>query len=211
MIFLILTVTGLLHPGGMVATEIARLIDSFFPFHSAMIIKNFDSLFTKRRTFGVFGGVGLLISSRFLYLNLERSVNELLQASRRRHFVLRRLLFIPWLLGILIVLLTPLFLGALRNLLLYFNLNFPAALASQGVFLLCSFLMFLWVTFLMPTKRVHGPRILLGGLLFSGTLALGKIAFRLFAAKNLVRYNLVYGSLASAVLAALWIFYFYHM
>jgi len=211
MVLLLITLSGFVHPGGAFVTEITRLIDDFFPFHNAVILKNFESLATKRRAFSVFGGVGLLISSRLLYLNLERSVNELLRASRKRHFLLRRLLLLLWILGIMIVLFTPLFFEAIRNSLAYFHLNLPAPLASRGLFLLCACLMFLWVTFLMPTRRVRWTRVLLGGLLFSMTLEAGKVAFRWFAARNLVQYNLVYGSLASVVLGAMWIFYFYHM
>jgi uncharacterized BrkB/YihY/UPF0761 family membrane protein len=64
---------------------------------------------------------------------------------------------------------------------------------------------------LLPAARIHPKRMILGGLLFSTALGLGQLGFRTFAARNLVQYNIIYGSLSSLVLGALWIFYFYQM
>ncbi len=212
LMLLLITVTGFLLPGSTVGLEIQRLVQDFYPLQSATIFKNLESLFAKRRTFGWFGGIGLLFSSRLLYLNLEKSVNDLLQTNQKRHFLLRRLFFLAWLLGVLGVVLTPLFLGAIKKGLAYFNVILPTASSSpRGFFLLAAFLMFFLVVAMMPTQRIRLSRIAWGGLLFALALQLGKLVFRWFAVRNLVRYNLIYGSLASIVLAALWIFYFYHM
>ncbi len=198
-------------PREAIQRETMRMIAQFFPLQSKMIVSNLNSIFEKKKTFGWLGGIGLLFGARLIYLNLERIVNELLHTDRRRHFLMTRLFFLVWLVGTMAVLFTPLVMGSLRKALLYFGWNFPAIVGSRSVFILSAFLMFLLVVTLLPAARIHPKRIVLGGLLFSTALGLGQFGFRTFAARNLVQYNVIYGSLSSLVLGALWIFYFYQM
>ena len=95
-------------------------------------VEGLESLFAKRRAFGWFGGITLVLSSRLLYLNLEHFVNDLLRTDRRRNYVLRRFFFVVWLAGSMLVLLTPLLLGAVRKALSLFDLALPTALASRS-------------------------------------------------------------------------------
>lgn len=191
--------------------ETMRLIEQFFPFQNPMIFKTLEALFAKRRTFSWFGGLALLFSSRLLYLNLERIVNELLETGRKRNYLFRRLFFFVWLIGTMLVLLTPLLLGAVRKTLSVFDLFVPAAFASKGIFLLSSFLMFFCVVAIVPTRRIAMKRMVMGSLIFAGGLLLGQMGFKTFTARSVAQYNLVYGSLASVILGAVWIFYFYQM
>ena len=70
---------------------------------------------------------------------------------------------------------------------------------------------FFCAALILPTRRVPVRRMLAGGLLFAGALVAGQVAFKALTARSVAQYNLVYGSLASLMLGAIWIFYFFQM
>jgi membrane protein len=211
LVLVLTTILGHVVPQKVLVHEMMQMIEQFFPIQNPVVLKSLESLFVKRQAFGWFGVVTLLFSSRLLYLNLEHIVNDLLQTGRKRNYLLRRLFFLVWLTGSMLVLLTPLLLGAVRQTLAVFDLALPPALASRGVFLVSAFLMFFCAALILPTRRVPVRRMLLGGVLFSGALVAGQTAFKALTVRSVAQYNLLYGSLASLMLGALWIFYFYQM
>ncbi len=211
LVLVLTTVLGHVVPQKVLVHETMQMIEQFFPIQNAVVLKSLESLFVKRRTFGWFGVVTLLLSSRLIYLNLEHIVNDLLQTGRKRNYLLRRLFFLVWLAGSMLVLLTPLLMGAVRQTLSVFDLILPPALASRGVFLFSAFFMFFCAALILPTRRVPVKRMLAGGALFAVALVAGQIAFKTLTERSVAQYNLLYGSLASLMLGALWIFYFYQM
>ncbi|HEX5036345.1 MAG TPA: YihY/virulence factor BrkB family protein [bacterium] len=211
LVLVLVTLLGHLVPQDVLVRETVRLMEQFFPLQNPVLLKTIGSLFAKRRTFGWFGLVTLLFSSRLLYLNLEHFVNDLLKMDRRRNYFLRRLFFLIWVTAGMLVLLTPLLLGGLRKSLGYFGFDIPGIFASKGAFLLLSFLMFLIVMLVLPTRRIPIRRAAVGGVMFSGALTLGQWGFKALTARSVSQYNVVYGSLASLILGAVWIFYFYQL
>lgn len=211
LVLVLTTVLGHVVPQKVLVQEMMKMIEQFFPIQSPIVFKSLESLFVKRRTFGWFGVVTLLLSSRLLYLNLERIVNELLETGRKRNYLFRRLFFLIWLIGTMLIVLTPLLLGAVKQTLSIFDLFIPAAFASKGIFMLSAFLMFFCVVAIVPTRRIAVKRMVTGSLIFAGGLLAGQIGFKTFTAQSVAQYNLVYGSLASVILGAVWIFYFYQM
>jgi membrane protein len=211
LVLVLTTVLGHVVPQQVLVREMMQMIEQFFPIQNPAVLENLKSLFVKRRTFGWFGVVTLLLSSRLLYLNLEHIVNDLLQTGRKRNYLLRRLFILVWLAGSMLVLLTPLLLGAVRQTLSVFELDLPPALATRSAFLVSAFLMFFCAALILPTRRVPVRRMLAGGAYFAGALIAGQMAFKTLTARSVAQYNLLYGSLASLMLGALWIFYFYQM
>lgn len=211
LVLVLTTLLGHVVPQKVLVHEMMEMIEQFFPIQSPVVLKSLESLFIKRRTFGWFGVVTLLLSSRLIYLNLEHIVNDLLETGRRRNYLLRRLFFLVWLTGSMLVLLTPLLLGAVRRTLAAFDFFLPSALASRGVFLFSAFFMFFCAALILPTRRVPVRRMLAGGIVFACALVAGQVAFKSLTERSFAQYNLLYGSLASLMLGALWIFYFYQM
>ena len=210
LVLVLITFLGHFVPQDVLVRETVRMVEQFFPLQNPVFLKGIESLFTKRRTFGWFGGVTLVLSSRLLYLNLEHFVNDLLRTGRR-HYLLRRVFFVVWLAGSMLVLLTPLLLGAVRKTLSFFDLYLPPALASRGVFLASAFLMFFCAVLILPTRRIPVKRMVAGGLIFAGALVAGQMGFKTLTVRSVAQYNLIYGSLASLILGAIWIFYFFQM
>lgn len=211
LVLVLTTLLGQVVPQEVLVHEMMQMIEQFFPIQSPVVLTSLESLFVQHRTFGWFGVATLLLSSRLLYLNLEHIVNDLLETGRKRNYLLRRLFFLVWLTGSMLVLLTPLLLGAVRRTLSIFDFILPAALASRGVFLFSAFSMFFCAALILPTRRVPVRRMLAGGAVFACALVAGQIAFKALTERSLAQYNLLYGSLASLMLGALWIFYFYQM
>lgn len=211
LVLVLVTFLGHFVSQDVLVKETMQMVEQFFPIQNPAFLKGLKSLFIKGRTFGWFGAVTLILSSRLLYLNLEHFVNDLLHTDRRRNYFLRRLFFIVWLAGSMLVLLTPLLLGVVQKTLSLFDLFLPPALASRGVFLASAFLMFFCAALILPTRRVAVSRMLMGGLVFAGALVAGQTAFKTLTMRSLAQYNVVYGSLASMILGAIWIFYFFQM
>ncbi len=211
LVLVLVTFLGHFVPQEVLIRETMDLIDQFFPLQNPVIVTGLKALFAKRATFGWFGALALLLSSRLLYLNLERAVNDLLETDRRRTYLLRRLFFLVWLVGTMLVLLTPLLFGMANKVLAVFDRGLPSALASRGVFLLASFIMFSCAALILPTRKISLGRVGAGGLLFSGALVAGQIAFKTLTARSLAQYNFLYGSLASLILGSIWIFYFFQL
>jgi membrane protein len=211
LVLVLVTFLGRFVSQDVLVRETVRLVEQFFPLQNTVFLKSIEAIFSKRRTFGWFGLVTLLFSSRLLYLNLEHFVNDLLRMDRRKNYFLRRLFFLIWVTASMSVLLTPLLLGGLRKSLSYFGVLIPGILASKGAFLLLSFLMFLIVMLVLPTRRIPLRRAAAGGLVFAAALTLGQWGFKALTMRSVSQYNVVYGSLASLILGAVWIFYFYQM
>jgi membrane protein len=211
LVLVLVTLLGRFVPQDVLVRETVRLVEQFFPLQNPLFLKSIESLFAKHRTFGWVGLITLLFSSRLLYLNLEHFVNDLLHMDRRKNYFLRRLFFLIWVTATMSMLLTPILLGGLRKSLSYFDIVIPGVLSSKGIFLLLSFLMFLIVMLVLPTRRIPLKRAAAGGLVFAAALTLGQWGFKALTARSVSHYNVVYGSLASVILAAIWIFYFYQM
>lgn len=196
---------------------VVDIITGFFnqalPYQSDLVMNNIRALFVKKRAFSWFGAIALIVSAQILYVNFERIVNGILHAAKKRHFLLTRVLFLLWLVGIVFALFAPVGLELLSIwvLKLGFHVEELARLSARGGFMLVGFLVFWLMLALLPTRRLKTRRVLAGATLFALSLQLGKFVFKWFTLKNLDRYNLIYGSLSTMVLGTLWVFYFYNL
>lgn len=197
---------------GVMLEAITAFVKETLPYRSGMIMQNLSALLTQKQVVSWFGIIMLIISAQVLYVNFEKIVNTLLHTGKERHFLITRLLFVFWILGVVLVLLTPIIFEVIAGWIAQFGLPTKALsrFFVRGGFLLLGFLVFIVVMLILPTKRVHLKRLILGGIYFAVTLQVGKIGFKWFTFHNFDRYNLVYGSLSTMVLVTLWIFYFYN-
>lgn len=188
-------------------------IQEVVPYESELVWSNLRSLFGKKLAFSWFGGIALFLSAQMLYVNMEKLINGILHTTKQRHFLLTRLFFILWLLGMVSAILAPVIIEMVGARLagLGLDISVIGKMSARGGFMLIAFLVFCLVVTILPTRRLHPKRIALGALLFAITVQIGKLGFKWFTLHNFDRYNLVYGSLSSLVLGTLWIFYFYNM
>lgn len=190
-----------------------KVLEETLPYHSELLVKNVATLLAKRKSFSWFGAIALLISAQILYVHFGKTVNRLIHAEKPRNFLLNRFLFLGWLLGIIVVLLAPVYIELAASTFEGWGWRIPVLgrFFARGGFVFMGFLIFLVVMLVMPTRRIDLKRLFYGGLFFALTLQGGKMIFKWMTLRQVDRYNLVYGSLSSMVLVTLWIFYFYNL
>lgn len=213
LILVVTTVLSLLAPADTWQLQLKALIQDTLPFESQLLMTNIDALFSKKLTLSWIGILGLFISSQMLYVNLERIINSILHTQANRNFVITRLFFFVWLIGMVMILFAPVIVGLVAQIFASLSIDVAAITRFSGhiSFLLSGFFMFCLILFVLPTRRLRFTRVLSGGILFAITLQIGKVIFKAISFQSVSRYNLVYGSLSSTMLVMFWIFYFYNM
>lgn len=193
--------------------SLTAFIQESLPYQSDIIMQNLKALFVKKKAFSWFGVIALFLTAQILYNNFGKIVNGLLHTQQERNFIINRLLFLLWLVGIVFVLFAPLIFEMIIGWVATFgfDIRYLSVFFVRGGFILVGFIVFWIVMLILPYHRLHLKRLLLGSVGFALTLQLGKIIFKWITYRNLDRYNLIYGSLSSMVLVTLWIFYFYNM
>ena len=197
----------------IVLQTLERVFSAFLPYQSDLLRTNLKSLYAQRHSVTVVGGLSLLVTGQMLYVNLERIMNSLLHVKMTRRFWQTRIWFFVWLSAMVTALFAPLALDFLFVGLAQFGIRVPfiAKFANQGAFLLLVFLMFVSAMIIVPTRRPRPGKLLFGAVMFTIATAIGKSVFRILTLKSFGRYDLVYGSLSTLVLVALWVFYFYNI
>lgn len=212
-ILLLATVSSYIVSQEVTIRAVTDFMAEAFPYQSELILNNLQTLFLKQKAFSWLGIAALFISAQILFVNFEKTVNNLLHTDKRRNFLVTRLVFLLWLVLVIIVQFFPVaYEFVISKLALYgFEVkNYITYLSRGGLFIFGLFV-FLIVMAIIPTRRLSKTRLFFGAFWFSVTLQIGKIIFKWVTLHNLVRYNLIYGSLSSIILGTLWIFYFYNM
>lgn len=186
------------------------LIESVIPSLKEGFLQNLKSLIQQKLAIGWIGILFLFFVAHFLFANLERTVNRLLHSKRKRHFLITRLLFLVWIIGIVLLLSVPSLLQLGQDLIATWGLdiNIKVVLTASQWFFIISWLTFLMLIFLIPTQKIRLVYALEGGFIFAFLLQAARWLFRLYTTYYFHRYNLIYGSLTTLILGAVWIFYF---
>lgn len=211
--FFLVHILSAVFPYERAVGEIVGFIQNFLPYQSPLVTENLRTVFARRHTFSLFGAAILFGSAGMMYINLQHIIHDMLQTTRRASFFMTRLSFLVWMLGMVIVLLSPLVFSFIINIIgtTGLKLTLVGSLLNKGGVLIVGFLIFYLVIVSMHLRRLPFKRVLVGALLFAIAIQVGKMAFVKLTALNLVRYNLIYGSFASLMLGALWIFYFFNV
>ena len=213
MVMVLASVTGYFLPRDWLEGRFFDLLSEALPLHSSLIESNIRALFRKRLALSGFGVGALIVSSQMLYVNFERHINNILHTDKKRNFLLSRLVFVVWLLGMVLVILSPILVNMVSVVFGGIGLHIPYLphLPLRTGYMTAGFFMFILIMLVMPTRRVQIKRVALGGFLFSVAIELGKMVFAVFMRHSLNRYDLVYGSLSSLMIVMVWIFYFYNI
>lgn len=189
--------------------KVGDFLDIIVPNLKEGFLINLRAVVDKRGAFGWFGIFLLIFGAHFLFANLERTINKLLGTHEKRHFLITRFFFIPWIIGIFLLLMLPSILDLVQETMAQWGLpSLHLGLSGNQLFFLAALFSFLMLILLLPEKKVGFRNALLGGLIFSVFLQLARILFHYYAMNYFSRYNLVYGSLTTLILGAIWVFYF---
>lgn len=197
----------------VMVAKVDQFLGGMFPALRDIVMGNLHGLVKKKKMFGGVGITFLFGAAHYFFSNLEKSINRLLGSVKKRHFLVTRLLFLVWIAGIIVLLLSPTVIANLSSKTEIFGVKnlahfrFPV----QLLFFVTSFVMFLFMILILPTKRVKFKNALWGALVFSILLRVAQFIFRLYTTYAMDRYNVVYGSLTAMILGMFWIFYFSHV
>lgn len=187
-----------------------ELMETISPALREGFVKNLETIVKQKLAFGWVSIVFLFAITHFLLSNLEKTMNRLLHSKQKRHFLFTRLLFLVFLMGIALLLLAPSMIGLVQTILEKWGLtvDFKIDLTGNIWFFISSWIVFILLILLIPSKRVEFKNAFLGGAIFAVLILIARWAFRLYTLNFIDRYNILYGSLTALILGALWIFYF---
>lgn len=190
--------------------KVTSLMESISPMLKGNFLQNLQNIVTQKTAFGGIGVLFLLSVVYFLFSNLERTMNRLLHSKDKRHFLLTRLLFIVFLMGLAFLLSVPSMMNFVQAILSRsgFSIDFGFALTGGVWLFVFSWVAFVMLILLIPSKKVEFKNAFMGGFIFALLIQLARWLFSLFTLGFFDRYNLIYGSLTTLILGALWIFYF---
>lgn len=173
-------------------------------------MENLEVIARKKVAFGWMGILMLVMVANFFFSYLDETVNRLMGTHHKRHFLLNRLFFMLWLMAVAILLSGPIFFNFFQKWVTDWGFDFPLAqfLTGNHWFFMICWLAFMILLLLVPKKRVAFKNVFFGGLIFALLIQLARFLFGLYTTNFLHRYNLIYGSLTTVIIAALWLTYF---
>ena len=186
------------------------LIETVVPSLKTGLVNNIKTIVDARTQFGWFGILLLFFVAHFMFANLDHTVNRLLNAKEKRHFLITRLLFLVWLMGLAFLLCVPTLVNIAQTMVERwgFSLEFSRAFRGNEWFFIVSVASFVMMILLVPTQKVSLKDAVLGGLLFGFLLQVARWLFQFYTIHYFHRYNLIYGSLTTLIIGAIWVFYF---
>jgi membrane protein len=194
----------------MLLQKVALLVESILPSFREILVQNISHLSGQTIPFGWLALALLFFVGHYFFLNLEKTVNRIFSSKKSRHFLVTRLLFLVWLVGIVILLSVPSLIHTFQSTLIDWGVIKEEFFVLTGAqwFFVNSWLSFVMVALLVPSRRPRIRATIAGGLIFALLLQAARMIFRIFVAYSFTRYNVIYGSLTALILGALWIFYF---
>lgn len=210
LILIAVSITGyLLGSGTEVYGHLANAIADILPQGKNFLMANLDEVIGQRHSLGALGFVILIFIATLLFGAIEKALDTIFEAERRRNFFHSRLVAILMMGVISLFFFVPTTADILTKGLARYGFAFPLGDILRGklFFFLFSFLAFVLIVVVVPNHRVRTRFAVWGGLFFAGGVLLAKQIFRWWILRSFEQYNLIYGSLTALVLLLLWIFY----
>lgn len=189
--------------------NIMNLVSETIPYLSPTFLENLSSLI-QRKVSGGWLGVGVLfLLASVLFSNLEKVLDKIFAATRKRNYFHSKLLSVAFIFLIALLFFVP---TMMKNLDHFFSLiSIPLHVehvAEGGVFFfIVAWMSFLIVLALVPHHQVEWSLNAIGASVFAVLLIGARFIFRWYTSFSMDRFHLVYGSLTSITLIILWVFY----
>ncbi|MBN1282167.1 MAG: YihY/virulence factor BrkB family protein [Proteobacteria bacterium] len=189
--------------------RIVEVAGDVLPVGREIFVANLQSVLDQRASLGVVSIFILVFVSTILVGSIERALDLVFKTQTRRNFFHSRLLAIALIFWVTLLLSLPTMARILEGLLDRYGFGFPLSglMSGRGYFFLVAFLAYLMMIVIVPNRKVYVRYALVGGAFFSVGLGAAKWLFIAYMSFSMQRYNIVYGSLAAAVLFVIWIYY----
>jgi len=196
--------------------DLIGLIQSFHPYFSGDILRYFDEIQKNMKVLGSVGVILLTWSSSLIFDSAQTAMNVIFRSDKPRNFLVSKLIAIAmipvgWTMMLLIIGIT--YLGTMmgKSPLSPENANLlyiPLLDVLFRVFLpfLITMVFFAIVYKIIPTGKISWRNALSAGAMFSCMTEVSKHVFTWYIS-NYSKYHLIYGSLETAMIFIIWIFY----
>lgn len=189
-----------------------RIVDvaaDVLPVSRDLFVANLQSVLDQRASLGIVSIFVLVFISTILVGSIERSLDAIFKTASRRNFFHSRLLAIALIFWVTLLFSLPTMVQILEGLLIKYGFDVPLSelMSGRTYFFLVAFLAYLMMIVVVPNQKIYARYALLGGAFFAVGIGAAKWIFTEYLAFSMQRYNIVYGSLAAAVLFVVWIYY----
>ncbi len=188
---------------------VVEIVTDVLPFGREQFVNNLQLLLKQRSSFSLYGIIFLVFVSTLVLASIERALNVVFNAEKRRIFIHSRLMGVVIIVGITLLFSLPTAARIFEGIFAQAGFHLPLSwlMTGKSYFILVSFLAYVITVVAVPNQRVYVRYAAVGGILFSLGLAAARFAFRWYLVTAIERYNLIYGSLTAVVLMIMWIYY----
>lgn len=189
--------------------QLVQGIGDFLPQAQDFLVRNLKELVNQRHSSGLYGIFLLIFFATLLFGAIERALDLIFEAEKRRNFFHSRLLAVLLIGVISLFFFLPTAADILTRLLTRFGFHFPLGdwLRGPAFFFLFTYAAFVLIVTVIPHHQVRLRYAALGGLVFSAGILAAKQIFRWYMLRAVGQYSVIYGSVTAFVLLLLWIFY----
>lgn len=184
-------------------------VTEFLPPSKDFLLRNLKELVGQRHFSGLFGIFLLVFFATLLFGAVERALDRIFEAEKRRNFFHSRFVAIGLIGFISLFFFLPTAADILTRALERFGFHFPLSDWIRGgvFFFLFSYLAFVLIVLVIPHHQVRFRYAAFGGWIFALGIIVAKQIFRWYMLQSFAQYNVIYGSVTAFVLLLLWIYY----
>ncbi|HPQ81686.1 MAG TPA: YihY/virulence factor BrkB family protein [bacterium] len=207
---MMVSITGYFLRGSEEAfNSVVAMATNVLPVGRDMFVANLESILSKRSSLGIVGIGSLVFIATLLTSSIERSLDIVFKAVRRRNFFHSRLLGIALIFWITLLFSLPTMAQVLEGILARTGFIFPLSelMGGKAFFVFVAFLAYVMTVVVIPNPKVYIRYACVGGVVFALGLGVAKLLFRWYMLFSVNRYNVIFGSLAVAVLFVVWVYY----
>ncbi len=189
--------------------EIIESVTSILPKGGNQLARSLNGIIAVKSGLGWTGIFALLFASTLLFSSIEKSLDKVFEAEKRRNYFHSKLIAVLFLFVVAILFFLPTMVHFFETALMHYHIGVPlsAIAKSRFFFGILSMISFIAAVIIIPNHHVQFRFAAAGGVLFAVGLVVAKLVFTWYIAHSFNRYSIVYGSLAVLVVTVLWIYY----
>jgi membrane protein len=196
----------------VVLEAVVEWVDRLFPVGRDLISESIGVLLSQRTSVGVLGLIALFWSASGFFAVLVLHINRAFPGGRPSNIVRHRLLGLLMVLVVLVAFVASLVVsgmaGVIRSSAVLSRIrgDVPLRWSTPLLLWIMTFLLFSALYRWVPTRRATWRATIVGALVAATAWQIGATAFSYVVSHGLVRYELIYGTLAAFVALLFWIY-----
>lgn len=204
----VIALLGIFLPSETVQAQIFQFFERYLPGSNQLIERNISSIIELRGALGLFSIIGLFWTGSAIFGSIGRAINRAWDVSAYRPFYVRKLRDLAVAIGTSLLFFLSMALTAFSSIIPVIDLPVLDSLAiivSRLLgFVFISAMVSLIYKF-MPNTKTSWHFVWPGAILAAVLLEMARSAFTIYL-NNFASYDMVYGSVATAIILLVWIY-----